>query len=312
MPRSSHGNGRPVRAMVMVDQTKPGNLTLVRDRLLEGDILVEHVLCKDVRSRFRDAKHLRNHCDVVVFPGGFGPDFATQLGRDGMSIVKDFVRIGGGFLGICAGAYLGARTWPHFELSLIGEHDVEWQRGSGDCRLLPGSGAATDFPDMPSQIDCYYNQGPIFKATRSVNVLLTFASRNIPTHAFGRPAAISGTHELGRVVLVSPHMESYTKYGGVICNFVKWCAGSRALARPEPPMRHAVDQYIITVKTWLTDKLNYERHTRAEPLHVGQVVDVLEVQRCHETNRIRGRTRTGFFSIRGVGPDGSLVWAKKT
>merc|ERR1711967_20400 len=65
----------------------------------------------------------------------------------------------------------------------------------------------------------------------------------------------------------------------------------------------------IIADTYLTDNWNFEEHTFAVNLRSGTLVEVLEVQQCHKTNRIRGRTEQGFFSIRGVGPDHHMVWA---
>jgi hypothetical protein len=44
--------------------------------------------------------------DVVIFPGGGGRRQAAALGDEGRRAIRDFVRAGGGFVGICAGAFL--------------------------------------------------------------------------------------------------------------------------------------------------------------------------------------------------------------
>ena len=46
--------------------------------------------------------------DLVIHPGGSGSRQGKALGEDGRRAVREFVRDGGGMMGICAGAYLAA------------------------------------------------------------------------------------------------------------------------------------------------------------------------------------------------------------
>jgi len=48
--------------------------------------------------------------DVVVFPGGSGKKQGAALDEEGRRAVRDFVRGGGGFVGICAGAFFSTTT----------------------------------------------------------------------------------------------------------------------------------------------------------------------------------------------------------
>lgn len=43
--------------------------------------------------------------DVIFFPGGSGSTMVNSLGAAGLQAVRDFVFEGGGFVGVCAGAY---------------------------------------------------------------------------------------------------------------------------------------------------------------------------------------------------------------
>ena len=40
--------------------------------------------------------------------GGFAPNFYNELNYSGHEAIQNFVMCGGGFVGICAGAYFGA------------------------------------------------------------------------------------------------------------------------------------------------------------------------------------------------------------
>ena len=70
---------------------------------------------------------------VLLLPGGFAPHFSDALGDAGEAIIQQFVSSGGGFVGICAGAYYG--VWAGLlpaEIVDIGH----WKRGSTDrCEL---------------------------------------------------------------------------------------------------------------------------------------------------------------------------------
>jgi len=52
--------------------------------------------------------------DVVVFTGGRGSFQGRFLGEDGRARVRDFGREGGGYVGICAGAYMALQGDAEF------------------------------------------------------------------------------------------------------------------------------------------------------------------------------------------------------
>jgi hypothetical protein len=49
--------------------------------------------------------------DLLLIPGGFAQNTLDALGKAGGERVRAFVRSGGGYVGICAGAYLGCKGW---------------------------------------------------------------------------------------------------------------------------------------------------------------------------------------------------------
>src|SRR4051794_26286656 len=66
--------------------------------------------CNDVAVTKVSAEQIRdgvlNTFDVVAFTGGGASTQAKTLGDQGRANVKHFVEQGGGYMGICAGAYL--------------------------------------------------------------------------------------------------------------------------------------------------------------------------------------------------------------
>ena len=56
--------------------------------------------------------------DVLVHPGGSGGGQGKALGENGRKAVRDFVHQGGGYLGVCGGAYLATNDYE-WSLNLI-------------------------------------------------------------------------------------------------------------------------------------------------------------------------------------------------
>jgi glutamine amidotransferase-like uncharacterized protein len=52
-----------------------------------------------------------DHHHVLVMPGGNMGIYAQNLGDQGMQRIKAYVEQGGGYVGICGGAYFAARQW---------------------------------------------------------------------------------------------------------------------------------------------------------------------------------------------------------
>src|SRR5262249_1688847 len=67
--------------------------------------------------------------DVLIFPGGRAHKQAAALGENARGAVKDFIRSGGGYVGICAGGFLASAQYD-WSLGLVntriltGEHEI--------------------------------------------------------------------------------------------------------------------------------------------------------------------------------------------
>ena len=73
----------------------------------ESDLEIETVTVADVLSGRLKAGAFT----VLCVPGGFAPNWDVRLGACGLQIIREFVESGGGFVGICAGAYLGSSAY---------------------------------------------------------------------------------------------------------------------------------------------------------------------------------------------------------
>ena len=75
--------------------------------------------------------------DVLIQPGGSGSRQGKTLGEEGREKIRAFVRNGGGYLGICAGAYLATRDYS-WSLHILDARVVDkehWARGTGDVDI---------------------------------------------------------------------------------------------------------------------------------------------------------------------------------
>ena len=100
----------------------------------------------------RNGKLTKKNFDMVIVPGGYVSNYSKALGKDGKQAIIDFVKQGGGYVGICAGAYLGTscasrkkRTGGLGLLPDVSVMDYEhWARGRSDDCVLKLQDAGVD------------------------------------------------------------------------------------------------------------------------------------------------------------------------
>lgn len=150
--------------------------------------------------------------DVVIFQGGSGGGQAKDLGEKGREIVQNFVKNGGGYIGICAGAYMalqqkeGSDT-PKLAIVAGQSYGEGWQRGMGPARIQTNDG----------EIELFYANGPLFEE-RSVSGISPFkvlgtylddyfipSKKTYEGEMPGKPALIVSNYRKGRVLLFSPN-----------------------------------------------------------------------------------------------------------
>jgi len=163
--------------------------------------------------------------DAIVFPGGSGSRQSNSLGDVGRREVIDFVKNGGGFIGICAGAYLGS-DYPEYDwcLHLADVHvrDREhYARGEGLVKVkLTGIGKnmLPEFKDKDFFYS-YYHDGPMLvpgdnPGIQDYKTLALFESdlhleNDAPAGVMpGSTFLLYGKQGKGGVVLCAGHPES--------------------------------------------------------------------------------------------------------
>jgi putative intracellular protease/amidase len=171
--------------------------------------------------------------DLVMFTGGSGSAEAGGLGEKGREEVRAFVREGGGYVGICAGAYLACSGFE-WGVGVLNARTVspKWRRGQGEVLI---SGEA--FGEMLTDRGVRYSNGPIIKADARKDLpefetLVSFrtelAENDTPVGVMtGAPAMVRSTFGLGRVFTSSPHPEQTAGLETLVEKGMRWAARSK-------------------------------------------------------------------------------------
>lgn len=175
--------------------------------------------------------------DIVIMPGGSGSAQAKRLGDEGRQAIQNFVSGGGGYVGICAGAYLASSQYS-WSLNLINARVFDrqhWARGQADVQLQM-TAAGSDSLQADEIVGVYYGQGPLLLpddhddlpayevlARYETEVALKGAPEGamVDTHAI-----VCSTFGNGRVICFSPHPETATGPNQLITAGVRWAGGS--------------------------------------------------------------------------------------
>ncbi|KAK8144414.1 biotin holocarboxylase synthetase [Beauveria asiatica] len=168
-------------------------------------------------------------CALLVIPGGGDLGYGRVLNGEGNRRIADFVRRGGAYLGLCAGAYYGARRCE-FEvgnapLEVIGPRELAFfpgtcrggafrgfeyasETGARAARLRLASDLVQD--TLPAEMACYYNGGGVFVDAKEwkgkkVEVLAEYCDE-LDVEG-GKAAIVQCSVGDGRVILCGTHPE---------------------------------------------------------------------------------------------------------
>jgi len=177
--------------------------------------------------------------DVVLHPGGSGSGQANSLGESGRAKEIEFIRDGGGYLGVCAGGYLAACNYS-WSLAILDARTIDtkngnWRRGRAELEIELTAAGLGLFGDMDPSFDVKYANGPIYApgerdeipdyetlALYRGEVAENGTSKGVMP---GTPALIRGRFGDGRAVAFSPHPEDSRSLQHFIRDAVIWAAG---------------------------------------------------------------------------------------
>lgn len=175
-------------------------------------------------------------CALLVIPGGADLGYGRTLNGAGNRRIKQFVRLGGKYLGFCAGGYYGCNRCE-FEvgdktMEVIGERELAFFPGTCRGGAFPGfvyhseAGAKAVGLDVskdsfnvrtiPTHFRSYYNGGGVFVDApkfkdKGVEVLANYSEELNVDPGEGAAAVVYCKVGDGAAILTGPHPEYVTK-----------------------------------------------------------------------------------------------------
>lgn len=175
--------------------------------------------------------------EVLIHPGGSGGGQGRALGEEGRKVVREFVEAGGGYVGVCAGAYLATCDYD-WSLHILDAKVLDrkhWNRGFGTVEIALTDKGRELLGVKESPLSIYYHQGPLLAPAEKPDVadydrLATYrteiARNGAPEGVMpGTTAIASGVHRKGRVFCFSPHPERTAGLEPLLVRAVWWTAG---------------------------------------------------------------------------------------
>lgn len=156
---------------------------------------------------------------LLIHPGGSGGGQGRHLGEGGRDAIRNFVRDGGGYIGICAGSYLASADYS-WSLNILDAKVIDrkhWNRGTGAVDIaITDAGQQLLKPKKP-KLAIFYGQGPLLAPGNRPDIddyeaMATFeteiAKNGAPRGVMkGTTAIAKGKYGNGRVICFSPHPE---------------------------------------------------------------------------------------------------------
>jgi glutamine amidotransferase-like uncharacterized protein len=139
---------------------------------------------------------------TLIIPGGYTQEYVKALAGDGFKNINEFVRNGGTYIGICAGAYIAASTVevPGHPPGM-GIIDIHNKRKSG-MRVRNIEITNPKHPiahDCPKKMNIWYQNGPMISPGNNVDVIAVYENN--------MAAIVVSSYGKGKVVIFSPHPE---------------------------------------------------------------------------------------------------------
>lgn len=171
--------------------------------------------------------------DAVVFMGGSGGRQADTIGLLGREQIRHFVAQGGGYVGICAGAYLACDGFQWGVKVLDAKTpSSKWMRGRADLQIEATAAGRETFGYPTGQFPVRYHNGPLFVPAGNAAIpdyepLALFRTEiaendSPPGIMINTPAMVRGQFGKGRVLVSSPHPEQTAGLESFAGNALRW------------------------------------------------------------------------------------------
>jgi len=180
--------------------------------------------------------------DVIVFSGGSGSQQAKSIGEAGLKNVREYVRGGGGYCGICAGAYLACSNFS-WGLGILNASTVssKWARGRGFMDMEVTADGKRILGDVQGIFKVRYANGPIIKPGNRTDLPAftpvalyrsEIAENGTPVGVMvNSPAQAIGIFGKGRVFISSSHPENTPGLEHLVPRAILWAAGQQEVLK---------------------------------------------------------------------------------
>jgi len=166
--------------------------------------------------------------DILYWPGGHYPAYWEEMGLEGKSAVQEFVSNGGGYMGICAGAYYACDyiVWMDDDAFPPPDYKVDGDEFNLDLFEGVAWGPIFELADRPDpgyamvQVNINNNHPITRSLPETMMIIYIGGPYFIPYENTEQDITILGTYDLteqnaiaaatfgeGRVFLISPHAE---------------------------------------------------------------------------------------------------------
>ncbi|MBM2833417.1 MAG: hypothetical protein HW406_578 [Candidatus Brocadiaceae bacterium] len=208
----------------------PDGVTAIKNMLKTLGRTCEEISDSDLNYSTQDFSNLYK---VILFPGGYAYWYNYFINKAGKERIRNFVKNGGGYFGICAGAFFASDriVWEGVPYDDNAHYNKYGELTGYDLDLFPGTGTGpineianwnaerwnmttfnfqkentvlSNYKTIPYSEDIIYIGGPYFSidkdAESKVEILATYNYN-------GKPAIVAFQCGSGKVVLSGPHPE---------------------------------------------------------------------------------------------------------
>ena len=218
---------------------------------------MDGVYYREVTAREIRAGALKDF-DLLIHPGGSGSRQGRQLAKEGRETVRGFVRDGGGFIGICAGAYLASADYD-WSLNILDARVLDrkhWARGTGTVDVGLSAAGKSFFGGDDDRLKIFYGQGPLLAPADNPDipdyeVLASYESEIARNGApkgvmIGTTAIARGRFGKGEVFCFSPHPEKTKALDSLLHQAIAAARAKRPPSTAEPLPAWSVEQIYLT------------------------------------------------------------------
>jgi len=208
----------------------------------DAALLSDKIIPLLLNEKYFCSREIIAKANFVLLPGGGGSAEAKALGKVGLKNIEKYVASGGGYIGICAGAYLPIKGYMDNltqELQIVNAKAVDiahWNRGSGlvDLKIVQSHPI---FDGFTSNINLEYYSGPILipgslllPQYKNLAVFKTDIHKNGAKAGDmkGKTAILEAEYKKGKILLFSPHPELTKGKEKLLTNAMLYVSGKMA------------------------------------------------------------------------------------